>query len=103
LISLLNSGFDIKKPSTFLLERVIYFINDQNLSQINNFNAFLCIRGLSYDQIINSFNEMRINYAQVVQLSKYLSSQIFKGLKLLSDKCEAPKYSASKFMLKFIN
>ena len=36
--SLLDNEFDIKKPSVFLLEGIVYFINDKNLSEINNLN-----------------------------------------------------------------
>jgi len=128
---LFHSGFDIKKPTAFLLEGVVYFINDQSLSEINNLNLkktesdLLVVMdfwsddmvnsksnhtvkfyplpyGRNDDEIIQSFKEMGFDYAQIEQLSKYLSSsmesnssQISPGWKLLTAKYELPKNLAN--------
>jgi len=128
---LFHSGFDIKKPTAFLLEGVVYFINDQSLSEINNLNLkktesdLLVVMdfwsddmvnsksnhtvkfyplpyGRNDDEIIQSFKEIGFDYAQIEQLSKYLSSsmesnssQISPGWKLLTAKYELPKNLAN--------
>ena len=103
--SLLDNEFDIKKPSVFLLEGIVYFINDKNLSEINNLNykkteADLLIvmdfwsddmvksksnhsvkffplpYGRSDNEIIQSFKEMGFDYAQVEELSELLPPSI---------------------------
>lgn len=109
LASLLNDGLDIKKPTAFLLEGVVYFINDKNLSEINNLNLkntesdLLIVMdfwsddmvksksnhqvkfyplpyGRSDPEIVQSFKEMGFDYAQVDQLSKHLPEPMKSNL-----------------------